>query len=654
MGNLNQHTPRSQALALPARTWTDAIAPRWRLAWACLVALTIAVAVWPTRSAAQGAGEARLALVIGNAAYRNSPLANPVNDARLMETSLRDAGFEVIKAENASLRDMRRLLRDFGDRLKQRGGVGLFYFAGHGLQVRGENYLVSVDSDIRNEDEVADDALNAQLVLEKMQSAGNRVNVVILDACRNNPFAVRSRSSVLGLATMHAPSGSIIAYSTAPGSVASDGGGQNGLYTQHLARVIPQAGVPIEEAFKMVRAAVRRESNNQQVPWENTALEGQFFFKPTGGELVASLGRPESLSQAAGGPSSREMAYWENVKNSGSAQELQSYIDRFPGGEFVAIARSRIASMGKSPATDMAALTARPAGAAPAAPLSSVAMAAPPVSAAPAPTAAVPAPAAAALAAAPVAAAADAASTQEREIMAGTTRFIGKFAQDAGGATWSGEGKVLWANGDQFEGKLDKGKREGTGRFVWGNGQRYEGQWVDDRPQGQGVLRFADGNQYEGAVVDGRPEGQGRMVYASGDGYVGQVSQGLPNGRGVYTWKSGQRFEGDWLKGTPQGSGTMQFANGNQYEGVIVDGLPNGAGRMAYASGDSYTGNFRVGVPDGNGVFSWKNGDKYTGRWKAGNKDGEGIFVWSNGDRWEGVFSNDRQTEQGTLTRKAP
>ncbi|HSV53260.1 MAG TPA: caspase family protein [Burkholderiaceae bacterium] len=589
---------------------------------------------------AQAMAEHRLALVIGNASYRNSPLVNPVNDARLMEAALREAGFDVIKAENASLRDMRRLLRDFGDRLKQRGGVGLFYFAGHGLQVRGENYLVSVDSDIRNEDEVADDALNAQLVLEKMQSAGNRVNVVILDACRNNPFAVRSRSAVLGLATMHAPSGSIIAYSTAPGSVASDGGGQNGLYTQHLARVIPQAGVPIEEAFKMVRAAVRRESNNQQVPWENTALEGQFYFKPAAGEVVAALGRPDSLPPPVVlGPSSREIAYWENVKNSGSVQELQSYLERFPNGEFAAIARSRIASMPKSQGMDSAALTARPAPA--------IAQATAPIPI-PIPTVA---PAAGS---ADAAAVASAAPVQDREIVAGTTRFIGKFVQDAGGKTWSGSGKVLWANGDQFEGTLEKGKREGTGRFSWSNGQYYEGAWLDDRPNGSGTLRFPDGNQFEGTVVNGQPEGQGRMRYASEDTYVGQLSQGLPHGRGVYTWKSGQRFDGDWQKGAPQGSGNMQFANGNQYQGGIANGIPHGAGRMVYASGDTYTGNFSVGVPDGNGVFAWKNGDQYSGQWKSGNKDGQGVFVWGNGDRWEGVFSNDRQTEQGTLTRKSP
>ena len=613
----------------------------WRRAVACFgLLLVVGGGVGP--AAAQVQAENRLALVIGNSAYRNSPLVNPVNDARLMEGALREAGFDVIKAENASLREMRRLLRDFGDRLKARGGVGLFYFAGHGLQVRGENYLVSVDSDIRNEDEVADDALNAQLVLEKMQSAGNRVNVVILDACRNNPFAVRSRSAALGLATMHAPSGSIIAYSTAPGSVASDGSGANGLYTQHLARVIPQTGVPIEEAFKMVRAAVRRESNNQQIPWENTALEGQFFFKPGAGTMVAV---PSPAPVGAAGPSGRELAYWENVKNSGSAQELQSYIDRFPDGEFVVIARSRIASLPRPAASDAAAgLPAGTAAKASSAPASagSVPLATAPTAGAPS---AAPAPAPAVAAAAPA---------QDREIVAGTTRFIGRFTQDAGNATWSGVGRVVWANGDEFEGTLDKGKRQGQGRFSWSNGQRYEGGWEDDRPQGRGSMRFPDGNQYVGQLVDGTPQGAGRMDYASGDSYAGEFAQGVPHGRGTYTWKNGQRFEGDWQRGNPQGAGQMQFANGNQYQGAIVNGLPHGDGRMVYASGDTYAGGFSVGVPDGRGVFSWKNGDRYDGLWKSGSKEGEGVFVWSNGDRFEGLFANDRQTEQGKLIRKAP
>ena len=148
-------------------------------------------------------------MLIGNSSYKSSPLANPVNDVRLMEASLKESGFTVIKAENASIREMRRLVRDFGDKLKASGGVGLFYFAGHGVQVRGENFLVSTDSDIRNEDEVPDDSINAKVILEKMQGAGNRMNLIILDACRNNPFAAKSRSAASGLATMNAPSGSM-------------------------------------------------------------------------------------------------------------------------------------------------------------------------------------------------------------------------------------------------------------------------------------------------------------------------------------------------------------------------------------------------------------------------------------------------------------
>lgn len=307
----------------------------------------------------QAATESRLALLIGNSSYKNSPLANPVNDVRLMEAALKDSGFTVIKAENASIREMRRLVRDFGDKLKATGGVGLFYFAGHGVQVRGENFLVSTDSDIRNEDEVADDSINANVVLEKMQSAGNRVNLVILDACRNNPFAVRSRTAVSGLANMSAPSGSLVAYATAPGSVASDGNGKNGLYTEHLAKVLRQPGLAVEEVFKQVRAAVRRDSNNQQTPWENTALEGQFYFRaPLQAAVPAPPPEPAPAPVAARptGPdmAAMELALWDSVKAATTAVELQAYLNRFPNGFFADVARARIAAMASTEAKNAA------------------------------------------------------------------------------------------------------------------------------------------------------------------------------------------------------------------------------------------------------------------------------------------------------------
>lgn len=299
--------------------------------------------------AAWANSEPRLALIIGNASYKSSPLNNPVNDARLMEKVLKDAGFTTIKAENASIREMRRLVRDFGDKLKASGGVGLFYFAGHGVQVRGENFLVSTDSDILNEDEIADDSVNVSVILEKMQTANNRMNLIILDACRNNPFATKSRSASAGLAAISAPSGSLVAYSTAPGSVASDGKGRNGLYTEYLAKAIAQPGLAVEEVFKQVRSSVRKDSNFQQTPWENTALEGSFFFKaaiPLVNAPLSSvvIAKPETVifQPIKPDPVVVDMAFWESVKASQRTGELQAYLTQFPSGVFAVLARIRI------------------------------------------------------------------------------------------------------------------------------------------------------------------------------------------------------------------------------------------------------------------------------------------------------------------------
>ena len=311
--------------------------------------LILAVLAGLTSATAWANTEPRLALIIGNASYKSSPLNNPVNDARLMEKVLRDAGFTTIKAENASIREMRRLVRDFGDRLKVSGGVGLFYFAGHGVQVRGENFLVSTDSDILNEDEVADDSVNVSVILEKMQTANNRMNLIILDACRNNPFATKSRSALSGLAAISAPSGSLVAYSTAPGSVASDGKGRNGLYTEYLAKAIAQPGLAVEEVFKQVRSSVRKDSNFQQTPWENTALEGQFYFKAAIPEVIAvptPIARPAPepavARSTAPDPLTLDMAFWESVKTSQRGGELQAYLTQFPSGVFAVLARMRI------------------------------------------------------------------------------------------------------------------------------------------------------------------------------------------------------------------------------------------------------------------------------------------------------------------------
>ena len=235
----------------------------------------------------------RVALVIGNAAYRDAPLTNPVNDARAIALALKDAGFTVIARENVDQRGMLSALREFGDRLRA-GGTGLFYYAGHGMQIKGRNYLIPVGAAVEREDEVAYNAVDAQAVLDKMEAAGNMANIMILDACRNNPFTRSSRSGQSGLAQMDAPVGTLVAYATSPGAVASDGSGANGLYTQHLLTAIRQPGYKVEDVFKQVRVNVRRDSQGKQVPWEATSLEGDFYFK--GGPAVAA---PPTVIQVA-------------------------------------------------------------------------------------------------------------------------------------------------------------------------------------------------------------------------------------------------------------------------------------------------------------------------------------------------------------------
>jgi len=222
----------------------------------------------------------RLALVVGNANYKVRPLKNPRNDADDISRSLRSSGFEVIDLRDASLQQMRNGVRQFGDRLIN-NDVGLVYFSGHGVEVRGRNYFIPVNADIMREDEIADQGLDVSLILEKMNTAGKGVNILIVDACRDDPFGRSFRSSSRGLAQMDAPRGTIIAYATSPGKVASDGDPRerNSPYTKNLVKAMLQPNKPIEQVFKEVRRAVQEETKNQQTPWENTSLSGDFYFK---------------------------------------------------------------------------------------------------------------------------------------------------------------------------------------------------------------------------------------------------------------------------------------------------------------------------------------------------------------------------------------
>jgi hypothetical protein len=240
----------------------------------------------------------RIALVIGNAKYAMEPLRNPLNDADSIAKALADLDFEVDKLENADLARMKRATIDFGQKLAASGGVGLFYFSGHGLQVNGVNYLVPVDAKLMEEAYVDVETFSAKHVLDAMDAAGNSANLVILDACRNNPFVRSStRSIARGLAYMGPHGGTLIAYATSPGAVAADGTGENGLYTQSLLQHIEDPGITVQEVFFRTAQEVNKTSGGNQTSWYESSLLIPIVLKGQLDPAKALASAKEALEQ---------------------------------------------------------------------------------------------------------------------------------------------------------------------------------------------------------------------------------------------------------------------------------------------------------------------------------------------------------------------
>jgi uncharacterized caspase-like protein len=242
--------------------------------------------------------ETRTALVIGNAAYANARLKTPVQDANALAASLGRLGFKVRLEENADQQDLVAAFRDFLGRAGD-SDVRLIFFAGHGVQWRGRNYLIPVDLEIQREDDLSTRAIDLTDVAERLGQLRGGINILILDACRDSPFAGgiarladarRSRMRGLaspggpaeaGLAPLQAPSGTVVAFSTSPGALASDGDGQrHSIYARHLLEQIGRPGLPIEKMLKQVRIGVAHETKLTQIPWESSSLMGEFCFRP--------------------------------------------------------------------------------------------------------------------------------------------------------------------------------------------------------------------------------------------------------------------------------------------------------------------------------------------------------------------------------------
>ena len=275
----------------------------------------------------------RVALVIGNSNYQSAPkLSNPGNDAQSMTQLLNSAGFEVTQATNLTRIDMVRVVQDFTAKVAERGPgtVAMVYYAGHGVQIEGENYLLPVDAKISNVYDLDSNSVRLVDLMGTLESISSRMRIVVLDACRNNPFP-EVNDAGRGLAIVDAPNGSIVGYSTSPGMEAADGDGNHSPYTSAFLSIAREPNLPIEQLFKRVRLEVNHTTRGRQTPWESSSLTSDFFFF---GDTAVATGRAPDRSpivqMAANLPSRSVRQAYDYVVSEGSPEYYEEFIRLYP------------------------------------------------------------------------------------------------------------------------------------------------------------------------------------------------------------------------------------------------------------------------------------------------------------------------------------
>ena len=313
---------------------------------------------WPAFAADD---PSRVALVVGNDEYSRSPLLNAVNDARAVADLLRTAGFRVDLRTDTSRDTLTKSVEAFGAAIAQsQAKLAVFYYAGHGAQLDWRNYLVPVDANVTSAKELGARCFDLGVLLEELSKTRDKTFVLILDACRDKPLGTSFRPEQRGLSPFDAPAGTVLAFSTAPGAVASDGPGKHGLYTESLVREFSVRGVRIEDAFKRVRLNVRLASGGVQIPWESTSLESDVFLFPEAKKL--SEAELERLFE-------QELAIWNRIKGSKDVKDWAAYLREYPNGKFSEIAQARLNALLPPPQVERPALPRPDTGAVPPAPV---------------------------------------------------------------------------------------------------------------------------------------------------------------------------------------------------------------------------------------------------------------------------------------------
>jgi hypothetical protein len=627
-------------------------------------------------AASAGAAD-RVALLIGNNAYAASPLRNAVNDARDLGDTLKELGFQVIVKQDATRKDMIDALKEFGAALEG-ASTALFFYAGHAMQFKERNYLIPIDAAMGSEEDITFFSVEVNQVFDRMDRAKTRFNFIVLDACRDNPFASSFKVSSAGLAQITAPAGTLIAYATSPGAVAQDGYGRNGVYTKFILQNIKVPDLPVEIMFKRVREAVSKETRLLQTPWDSTSLKGDFVFNASGRAPAAVASGPSADSQLQ-----IEGEFWRSVRESNRADDIQAYLDKYPNGNFAPLARNRLNALARPAETAATFAAAQPAragdpsagttmprdpnpeptmtarsapGPAAARPVERpvpqaverpvekpvekpvVVAAAPPSAPPSAPPVAPPPVAAPAIVAPP---AAPKVEQPGREIAPGVREVV--FAD---GSVYKGgmRGFVQHGKGEyiskafQYQGEFRDGLKHGAGTYSWEGGDRYEGDFADDRPSGKGKWRFSTGDTYEGEVKAGTIVGRGTYTTKGGDSFTGSFVDGKMHGVGVYRFASGDRYEGEMSAGVMNGKGRYITKAGDKIEAPFVAGRATGRGSYTFSNGDRYEGDLLEGALTGNGVYFYASGQKYEGQLVAGEPRGRGTYWFVDGTRFEGEF----------------
>ncbi len=646
--------------------------------------------------------DGRVALVIGNSDYGDEVgrLKNPVNDARLLASTLEALGFSVDLVLDADQKAMKRAVMQFGAKLRETGadGIGLFYYAGHGLQVGGENFLVPLGAQIEAEGDVEIEAVSAGAILSQMQYAGNSVNLVFLDACRNNPLSRSFRSGERGLARVDAPRGSFVGYATAPGEVAADGDGANSPYALALAEELGRPGVSVDTAHRAVRAKVLEATGKRQTPWDSSSLTAEVILASLTPEAPAA---PDNNSQQA------ELLFWESVMNSGNPEIIDSYLVAYPDGTFAGLARAKLKELkvgvSSSNTTDdeLAPSDAQVASMSPPAPVleveeldaTYVAKQSANVRAEPSTEAKVldrlkeddavsvtgkvkgkdwlrvSVKAQTGYVSSKLLAEADAeeisawAKLKKKPDREAITAFLkqhpaGYFKMKAeallaalippaaigamkeGSATPPPRIEVPATPGKPPAPPPDQLAR--PGHPGWSVDAR-SGCWLwNSVPQLDEIVTWSGK-----CGADGPATGQGVMEWVVGGKfygrYEGELRGGKANGRGTSVWANGDRYEGEWKDHLRHGHGTKVWASGDRYEGEWKDDERNGRGTMVWLIGHRYEGEWKDDERNGRGTMVDADGGRYEGEWKDDERNGRGTMVDADGGRYEGEWKDDER-----------